>query len=438
MPPSAPGIAEHITALSVGALALILRSVIIAGEAGLSAVGKGRASELATSSRSGRALARLKADPEGTAGAVRSALALCFALGAVAIARESVALRHTVLAEVPWGVLALIGGGVLWAATVAADTLPRSLAAAAPEAWALRTAPVLMFFRALLAPLTRAAAVAVGPLLRPFGAKIRFSLPPPPLEEIEQILTHSREANAPEPALVRSLFEFGERTAKDTMVPRTDVVAIADDAKPREVIQLLLEQGHTRIPVYRGTLDTIVGIIHVKDLLPMLENPELIILQDLLRPPLFVPWNRPIVKVMRELQRKRQHFAVVVDEYGGVAGIITLADIVAQIVGAIRDEFDAEVEDVVPTPDGGAVVKAEIRVGEFNEVFGTKIPEDAGYETMGGFVSFLAGAIPSEGDRFYHGGFELQVSRRDPRHVLELRVTRVRGPSPGKAADGPA
>jgi CBS domain containing-hemolysin-like protein len=438
MPPAVPSLAEHILALVGALLALGLRSLIIAGEAGLSAVGAERASVLKEQSRSGRALARLKADPEATAGGIRVALGLCFALGVIIISRETVALRHTVFAEVPVVVLVIAGGAIVWIATVLADAIPRSLAAAHPEAWALRTAPVLLAFKTILAPLTRAAGLVVDGLVRPIGARLRFSLPPPPLDEIERILTQSRDVNAPEPALVRSLFDFGQRTAKDTMVPRTNVVAIAEDADPREVVQLLLEEGHTRIPVYRGTLDTIVGIIHVKDLLPLIANPELIILEDLLRPPLFVPWNRPIVKVMRELQRKRQHFAVVVDEYGGVAGIITLADIVAQIVGDIRDEFDTEVQDVVPTPDGGALVKADIRVGEFNEVFGTQIPEDAGYETLGGFVSFLAGAIPSEGDRFYHGGFELQVSRRDARRVLELRVTRVRAPAPTRAAETPA
>lgn len=436
--PSEVSLAEHVFALTSGVLALALRSLIIAGEAGLSAVGAERAAELGKESRAGRAVARLKADAEGSAGGVRVALGLCFALAAIVVAHEAVALHGTMWVQIPSFVRAIVGGGLVWVATVLADTLPRSLAGARPEAWALRTAPLLLMLRAVLAPFTRAMGVLVDTLVRPFGARLRFSLPPPPLDEIERLLTHSRDANAPEPALVRSLFEFGERTAKDSMVPRTDVVAIAEDADPREVIQRLLEEGHTRVPVYRGTLDTITGIIHVKDMLPLIANPELIILHDLLRPPVFVPWNRPIVKVMRELQRTRQHLAVVVDEYGGVAGIITLADIVAEIVGEIPDEFDDGIGDVTPTPDGGALVKAEMRVSEFNEAFGAKVPEDAGYETMGGFVSLLAGAIPAEGDRFFHGGLELQISRRDPRRVLELRVTRVKATPEHRPAEPPA
>jgi CBS domain containing-hemolysin-like protein len=218
------------------------------------------------------------------------------------------------------------------------------------------------------------------------------------------------------------------------MVPRTDVVAISDDADPREVIQLLVEEGHTRIPVYRGSVDTIIGIIHVKDLLPLIANPELIILHDLIRPAHFVPWNRPIAQVMRELQQEQKHFAVVVDEYGGMAGIITLEDIVEQIVGDMRDEFDEEIGDVVQGPGGAATVRAEMRVAEFNLAFDAHVPDDAGYETMGGFVSSLAGTIPAEGDRFYHGGLELEVTQRNPRRVLELRVTRTR--APGEQAPG--
>jgi CBS domain containing-hemolysin-like protein len=428
MPPQGAYAPDHLAALLVASFALILRSVIIAGEAGLSAVGAERAAELGTQSRAGRAVARLKADTEASAGGIRAALGLCFALAVVVAGREAVALHRTILASLPAVVIVLITGASVWAATVLADTVPRSLASASPEAWALRTAPILLLLRTVLAPFTRLTSIVVEAIVRPLGARVRFSLPPPPLDEIEKILTDSRDANAPEPALVRSLFEFGDRTAKDTMVPRTDVVAIAQDANPREVIQLLLEEGHTRIPVYRGTLDTIIGIIHVKDLLPLIANPELIILHDLLRPPLFVPWNRPIARVMRELQKERQHLAVVVDEYGGVSGIITLADIVAQIVGEIRDEFDESASDVVAAPDGASTVQADMRVADFNQAFSTSVPLDSGYETMGGFLSFLAGAIPSEGDRFFHDGYELQVTRRDPRRVLELKVTRTRTP----------
>ena len=138
---------------------------------------------------------------------------------------------------------------------------------------------------------------------------------------------------------------------------------------------------------------------------------------------------------MRELQKASQHFAVVVDEYGGVAGIVTLEDIVEQIVGDIRDEFDEAEPEVVPSADGANVVRGDMRVAEFNRTFQAEVPEDQGFETMGGFLSSLAGAIPAENDRFYHGGYEFQVARRDPRRVLEIRVTRTRAGADAPAAE---
>jgi putative hemolysin len=423
---AAAATAQHLYAMGTVVFALSLRGLLIAGEAGLGAVGRERATELSEASRAGRAIARLKSDPELTAGGVRTALALCFTVAVVSAAGEAMILGLSAFSGLPAAIGWFVTAATVWLFTILVDVIPRSLAAAHPEAWALRIAPLLLGLRWLLTPMVRVVGGAVELLVRPLGAHVRFSLPPPPLDEIERMLTQSRQEGAPEPALVRSLFDFGERTVKEIMVPRTDVVAVPHDMPPEKIADFLVDQGHTRVPVYRGTLDTILGVLHIKDLLPLLANPELIILHDLLRPPPFVPWNRPIAKVMRELQRQHQHFAVVVDEYGGVAGIITLEDIVEQIVGDIRDEFDEEDTDVVDSTDGTHLVKAEMRVSEFNEAFGAQVPEEGGYETMGGFLSSLAGAIPSEGDRFFSGGLELQVTRRDPRRVLELRVTRVR------------
>jgi len=419
-------------------LALLLRSATIAGEAALGSIGQERARELAETGKAGQALVALKSDQERSAAAIRAFIALCLTLAVALVATEGADLTQALFPTIPSLTGAAITALAVWLLTIVADVVPRSLAANSPENWALRTAPWLLRIRALLTPVTRLVTATVEAILRPFGAKVRFGLPPLPLEEIERLLTSTKVEGAPEPALVRSLFDFGERTVKEIMVPRTDMVAISHDADPREVVELLVEEGHTRIPVYQGTLDTVIGIIHIKDLLPLIATPELLILHDLLRPPLFVPWNRPIAKVMRELQRKRQHIAVVVDEYGGVAGIVTLEDIVEQIVGDIRDEFDDEAETPVPMTDGTSTLRGDLRIAQFNELFGADVPADEGFETLAGFVSSLAGSIPSEGDRFYFGGMEFLVTRRDPRRVLELKVTRTRaGEKPSMAGPPP-
>ncbi|MFM2152188.1 MAG: hypothetical protein RL199_623 [Pseudomonadota bacterium] len=403
-------------------VALCVRALGMAGEAALGGVGLERAGELARRSRAGRMLERLKQDPERSLGGVQALRALTLVLAAgftthVALSGASAVAPLT---------RALAASGAVWLWTLLTDVLPQSVAASHPERWALATAPLLLAARGLFAPITALVARAFGPLLRSVGVRTSYSLPPPPLEELQrQLMEAPPEPGAPEPALVESLFSFGERTVKEIMVPRTDVTAIPHDASVDEILRLFVEDGHTRLPVYRDTLDTVVGLVHVKDVLPLIAHPELIILHDLLRPTTFVPWNTPIPRVMRDLQRQSQHFAVVVDEYGGVAGIVTLEDIVEQIVGDIRDEFDEEQPDVTPEGGGTSLVRGEMRVAEFNDAFGADVPQDQGFETMGGFLSSLSGAIPSESDRFFHGGLEFEVVRRDPRRVLEIRVQRT-------------
>jgi len=404
--------------------ALCLRALCIAGETALGGVGLERAGELARKSRAGRHLERLKADLERSLGAIRAlrTLTLVVAAGLSSL----VALETGRNCGTPPLACALAAAAGVWLWTVITDVVPQSLAASHPERWAVWTATPWLFARGLFAPLTALVARGVDRLLRPAGVRTSYTMPPPPLEELQrQLMEASPEPGAPEPALVQGLFAFGERTVKEIMVPRTDVTAIPHDASAEEVLRLFVEEGHTRLPVYRDTLDTVVGMVHVKDVLPLIAHPELILLHDLLRPTTFVPWNTPIPKVMRDLQRQRQHFAVVVDEYGGVAGIVTLEDIVEQIVGDIRDEFDDERPDVLPAGEGASLVRGEMRVSEFNDAFDAEVPQDAGFETMGGFLSALSGAIPAEGDRFFHGGLEFEVVRRDARRVLELRIRRT-------------
>lgn len=404
--------------------ALAARAAVIAGESALSAVGEEEARELAVRSGAGRALVELKADPERTTASIRAAQTLSLAVFASAAALLARSHSPDWLPGTLSVLLAVLGA---WLVTVLTDVLPRSLAASHPTVWARRTAWPLLWVRRLLGPVTRAVGAIDALLLRPFGAPVRFTLPPPPLDELQKLIAQSSDEAAPEPALVRSLFEFGERTVKEIMVPRTDVQALPLTASAQQVLEFLLEEGHTRTPVYDGTLDHVVGIVHVKDVLPLVANPELILLHDLLRPAHFVPWNRPIAKVLRELQRTGQHLSIVVDEYGGVAGIVTLEDVMEQIVGDIRDEFDEEEAAPVVLSDGTATVRADMHVEEFNERFGAELPEHESYETLAGFIYTLAGALPAEGDVFFSSGFEFRVTRREPRRVVELQVTRVHG-----------
>jgi CBS domain containing-hemolysin-like protein len=181
------------------------------------------------------------------------------------------------------------------------------------------------------------------------------------------------------------------------------------------------------MPVYRGSLDQVLGVLHVRDLVPMLRHPELIVLRDLLRPPYFVPWSKPVDALLREMQRRKLHMAFVVDEHGGIMGICTLEDVLEQIVGALGDEFsEDEGKAVEAHADGTFTVLGQTPIREFNEAAGADLPEGEGVETVGGFVNHLAGAIPARGERVHWRGWAFTVADADPRKVTRVRAARTK------------
>jgi CBS domain containing-hemolysin-like protein len=202
-------------------------------------------------------------------------------------------------------------------------------------------------------------------------------------------------------------------------------VGVPIDATPQAVADLLAEEGHTRMPVYVSDLDHIVGVLHAKDVIPLLANPALIVLQDLLRKPLWVSWNMPVGALLREMQEKRSHLALIVDEYGGFAGVVSIEDILAEIVGDLPEEHESPTQGLSLGPDGSGLFPAETRIDELNDSLGVSLPRgDGAFETLGGLLNSCAGAIPRTGDRFFVGGLELTVAKADERHVRLVRLQR--------------
>jgi CBS domain containing-hemolysin-like protein len=237
--------------------------------------------------------------------------------------------------------------------------------------------------------------------------------------------------------LIHAVFQFREKVARDVMVPRAAVEAVELDTPASEIIRRLAEEGHSRLPVYQGHLDQIVGVLHARDLVPMLAHPDLIVLRDLLRPAHFVPWSKPVEQLLREMQRKRLHMALVVDEFGGVMGLCTIEDVLEEIVGEIKDEFEEEDggRAVEPHADGSFTVLGTTLIAEFNRATGAGLPEDGDVETVAGFLNSLAGAIPARGDRFFWHGWIFTVSEADPRRVTRVRAVRA-PPSPRPSTAG--
>jgi CBS domain containing-hemolysin-like protein len=316
----------------------------------------------------------------------------------------------------------------------------RALGARHGESIALALSPTARRVAVLAAPFAHAAARLARTIARSRG---RYALPQPPIEEIERALTDYVASSGNPSAqstseLIHAVFRFRDRIARDVMVPRTEVVAIEIDTPVPEILRLLAEEGHSRIPVYRENLDQVVGTLHARDLVPLLEHPQLIILRDIVRPAHFIPWSKPVDRLLREMQSDHIHMAVVVDEYGGVMGICTLEDVLEEIVGEIGDEFEEdEGRRVEAHDDGTFTVRGDAPIGEFNRVAGAQLPETGQYETLGGFLNALAGAIPVSGDRFYHGGWLFTVSEATPRRVLKVRAARVKRTTDRDAASRP-
>ncbi len=226
-----------------------------------------------------------------------------------------------------------------------------------------------------------------------------------------------------EEELIRSALEFTDTTVRNAMTPRTEIVALDKNAGQQKVIRAMTELGFSRIPVYQENLDHVVGIIYAKDIINLLQNRELIILEDILRNPYFVPDSMKISELLKNFQKKRLHMAIVLDEFGGTAGLITLEDIVEEIVGEIRDEYDREEEEeIYLLSDNLAIVNAGLFIGEFNQKFKTDLAEE--YNTVGGYITGTLGRIPLLDEEIKLGDLTFVIFDKVGPRLKKIKVIR--------------
>ena len=209
------------------------------------------------------------------------------------------------------------------------------------------------------------------------------------------------------------------------MVPRTDVVGVDINMPPEKLLRIVIEEGYSRIPVFDGTMDKIVGVLYTKDLLSVFEHRGLILLQDVIRTPFLVPESKKIGILMRELQAKHQHMAIVIDEFGGMEGIVTMEDIVEEIVGEIKDEYDEDKKDVETASDGSVVISGGMSVRDFNDRFGHLLPEGSDYETISGFLHKQAGRIPELHEEIVYKQRAFTVVKKNQRRIIHLKMKTI-------------
>ena len=231
----------------------------------------------------------------------------------------------------------------------------------------------------------------------------------------------SRELSLERQDMIRGIVTLSETTVKEVMVPRIDVSFVAVDMSPSEVLEKVSESGHSRLPVYRDTIDNVVGILYAKDLLTFYLSGQTFEVERVIRKPFFVPDSKRLDSLLREMRRRRVHIAVAVDEYGGVSGIVCLEDILEEIVGDIQDEFDNEREDILEIGEKVYLCDARIDIEDLNEELGLSLP-DSDFDTLGGFVFDLFGKIPVKYEKVTYGDMDFIIQEMDGHKIRTVKI----------------
>jgi CBS domain containing-hemolysin-like protein len=251
-------------------------------------------------------------------------------------------------------------------------------------------------------------------------------------ETIEELIEHPEAPDAAIPhdelVLLKNVLALRNRTAGDVMVPRADIDAVEISTPVPELIRHINRTAHTRMPVYRGNLDHVVGMVHLKDVMACWDRPETVKLSTLVRRVLFIAPSMPVIELLLQMRVSRIHMALVVDEHGGTDGLITIEDAVEEIVGEIEDEHDEDAPPILIERAEGFIADARVPVEDFEEKVGPFLREEerAEVDTLGGLVFYLAGRVPARGEVIKHGsGIEFEVLDADPRRIRRLRISHL-------------
>ena len=235
--------------------------------------------------------------------------------------------------------------------------------------------------------------------------------------------------------MIQGVEDLSETTVKEVMVPRIDVDFISLDTEKEDLLQKITESGHSRFPVYSGSIDNVVGVLYVKDLIAAFSRHDVIELEKIIRKAYFVPESKRIDSLLREFKRRHIHIAIAIDEYGGISGIVCMEDIIEEIVGDIQDEFDKEREDIISLGNNVWLCDARVDLDNLNDVLGASFPT-GDFDTLGGFVFDLFGKIPVKFEKVSWNGFDFIVQEMEGHKVDLIKVIQKKAPGAGSGAEG--
>jgi putative hemolysin len=322
----------------------------------------------------------------------------------------------------------IVGLGIVYVELVLGELVPKALALRFTETVALLVSwPFQVMSRAsrLLVAVLTASTRGVLRLcgVREFGARTFVSE-----EEIKHLVREGRQQgvlNQTEMELIHSVFEFTDTPVRKVMVPRPKIFALDANTPPDEVGSLIVESGFSRIPAYEGSVDNIVGLVYVKDALRLLEKRQPVVIRKILHPVHFVPETKKVGSLLKELQKRRTHMAVVIDEHGSVTGLVTLEDLLEEIVGEIQDEYDWEERPVERLRDGSLVVEGTVTAAELREGFQVPLPESPEFETVAGFMLDRLGSVPKGGEVVTVGDYRLTVVDVERNRISKVKIEKA-------------
>jgi CBS domain containing-hemolysin-like protein len=413
------------------ALALVLfGTVLAAAEASLTRTSRVRALALEEEGRSqAETLVKIESDPPRYLNAVYLA---------VMFVQNGSAILVAILAEREFGSAWVGIGSFVFTLLyfVIVEAMAKTFAVLHTDRVALALAPVVWFLGRVLEIPTRLLIGLANVLLPGKGLKQGPFVSEEEIRSMAEVGSEEGSIEEGEKELIHSIFEFGDTIAREVMVPRPDIVAVEDDKTLRDVQALVLSYGYSRIPVFHESLDEVKGVVFAKDVLKALhQGKHDMKLSEVMRPAHFVPESKKVAELLREMQREKFHQALVYDEHGSVTGIVSLEDLLEELVGEIADEYDREEPEVLELGNGVYRVSGKASIDDVNELLGTKLPDEE-WDTVAGLMLDLLGRMPESGEETSFRGLNLKAERVQGRRIASVMITRGSDANDGREPTG--
>jgi len=420
---------------------ILLNGLFAAAEIAVVAARKTRLKQLAEEdNKAAGILLRFKEEPDRFLATIQIAITLASVLASTIGGAAAVQIIKPVIKELPYktiaasseaiaiGIVALV---ITYVTLVFGELIPKSMALAHPEGVGLRIAKFVEGFSKIATPFVKILTLSTNLLLRPFGRKTFTERAYVTEEEVKMLIMEGGEQGVFEPTeqeLIHSVFEFTDTSAKEVMVPSTRMVSISLTMSVDEVKSTIAEEQFSRYPVVGKDLNDIRGILYAKDFLNALARGEVDV-RKLVKPPFFIPETKKISSLLRDMQKKRVHMALVIDEYGGVSGLVTMEDLIEEIVGEIRDEYDVE-SPVIQLSDGTLLIDASISIKDLEDDYRIELPESTEYDTLGGLLLATLQRIPRINDVVEIEGKKITVSEMVGQRIAKVKLEKVPVKSP--------